>query len=61
MGGMKKKVQVKREKEGYTLEEMRVLTDRMIDDMVDRLRVRLRSAWKKREEERKRSRHGITV
>ena len=38
----------KRAKEGYTLAEMRVLTDRMIDDSVERLRKSLRAAWKKR-------------
>jgi len=33
--------------EGYSVSEMRVLTNRMIDESVERLRRRLRAAWKK--------------
>lgn len=36
-------------KEGYSLEEVKVLTDKMIDKSVERLRKRLRTVRKKRE------------
>lgn len=51
----------KRVKEGYTLAEMRVLTDRMIDESMNRLRKRLRAAWKKQEAVDRRVRHGVIV
>ena len=46
--------------EGYAPDEMRVLTNRMIDDSVERLRKRLRVAWKKQSGVRD-VRHGATV
>ena len=56
-GGMKrKKAKIT---EGYSLAEMRVITDRMIDESVDRLRKRLRAAWKKAGA--RNVRHGATV
>lgn len=39
---------IDRAKEGYTLDEMRILTDQMIDEMAERLRKRLRSTRTKR-------------
>ncbi|MDO8522321.1 MAG: hypothetical protein Q7S08_03475 [bacterium] len=45
--------------EGYSLAEMRVITNRMIDESVDRLRKRLRVAWKKTGA--RNVRHGATV
>ena len=57
---MKKKRVVKR-KEGYTLEEARALTNRYIDESMERLRMRLREAWKKQAAEEKKIRHGIAA
>jgi len=51
----------KRTKKGYTIAEMRMLTDRMVDEATDRLRKRLREAWKKRAIIERRMRHGIAV
>jgi len=51
----------KRVKEGYTIAEMRLLTDKMIDESAERLRKRLREAWRKRAAEERRTRHGIAV
>lgn len=47
MAFMRKKRTIDREKEGYSLEEMRSLTRGMIDKMIVRLRKRLREASKK--------------
>ena len=57
----KKKVQGK--KEGYSLEEMRVLTRKMIDESVERLRKQLRADRLKRGREGRVShiRHGVAV
>ena len=57
---MKKRKKVTKE-EGYTIAEMRVLTDRMIDESVERLRKRLREAWKKRAEQDRKMRHETVV
>jgi len=51
----------KRAKEGYTIAEMRALTDKMIDESTERLRKRLREAWKKRAAKDRRTHHGIAV
>lgn len=56
-----KKKKIQKEKEGYTLAEMRALTDRMIDESMDRLRMRLRAAWKKQTVDKRRAPHEITV
>jgi hypothetical protein len=48
-------------KEGYTLEEARALTNKYIDESMERLRVRLREAWKKQAAEEKKIRHGIAA
>ena len=48
-------------KEGYSLKEVRILTDKYIDEMAERLRKNLREAWKKQATAKRRSRHGITV
>ena len=50
-----------RAKEGYTITEMRVMTDEMIDEATDRLRKRLKEAWRKRAAGERRARHGIAV
>jgi len=47
--------------EGYTIAEMRLLTDRMIDESAERLRKRLREAWKKQASLERRKPHGIAV
>lgn len=57
---MKKKKVAKR-KEGYTTTEMREITHRMIDESAERLRLRLRVAWKKQASEEKMIRHGVAV
>ena len=60
MADMKRK-KAKKVKEGYSLAEMRVLTDRMIDQSMDRLRKRLRAVWKKQAVADRRVRHGVIV
>ncbi len=60
MGRMAKK-KVPKGKESYSLEEVRILTDKYIDEAADRLRIRLREAWKKQAATERRTRHGITV
>jgi hypothetical protein len=57
---MKKKKALER-KEGYTLDEARALTNQYIDESMERLRMRLREAWKKQATEEKKIRHGITA
>jgi len=47
--------------EGYTLSEMRELTNRMVDESAERLRRRLRAAWKRQTKQRARIRHGVAV
>ena len=54
-------VRKRKVREGYTTDEMRVITDRMLKDSVEHLRVRLRAAWKKRDELERRLRHGTAV
>ena len=44
---MQKKTAHKK-KEGYSLEEVRQMTDRLIDESTERLRTRLRAAWAER-------------
>ena len=64
MHTMKKKKVLKkidREKEGYTIQEMRILTNKYIDEMVERLRKRLREVRKEKAAQRRRVRHEITV
>ena len=56
---MKKKMQ--KHKEGYSLEEVRMLTDKYIDEMAERLRKGLRQARKEQAVAGKRSRQGVTV
>ena len=56
-----KKKQGAVKKEGYTLDEVRTLTDKFIDASAERLRNRLREAWKKQDTIRKSSRYGVTV
>jgi len=50
-------------KEGYSLEEMRVLTRKMIDESVERLRKQLRADRLKQKREGRVShiRHGVAV
>jgi len=55
---MKRKKKIK---EGYSLQEARALTNQYIDESMERLRIRLREAWKKQAAEEKKIRHGITV
>ena len=55
---MKKKKKIK---ERYTLAEARALTDQYIDESMERLRIRLRAAWKKQAAEKKKIRHGIAA
>ena len=55
----RKKVQ--KTKDGYSLEEARVLTDKFIDESMERLRLRLREAWRKQAAQEKKSRHGIAA
>jgi len=57
---MKRKQAVQR-KEGYTLAEMREITNQMIDESAERLRKRLRAAWKKQAEQERRIRHEAAV
>lgn len=51
----------KKIKEGYSLEEARVLTNQYIDESMERLRIRLREAWKKQAAEEKKIRHGVAI
>ena len=51
----------KKIKEGYSLEEVRILTDKYIDEMAERLRKRLRAARKTRVAERRHIRHGVAA
>jgi len=48
-------------KEGYSLEEARALTKQYIDQSMERLRIRLRAAWKKQAAENRKIRHGIAA
>ncbi len=56
-----KKRHLTKQKEGYTLDEARALTNQYIDESMVRLRLRLREAWKKQAAEEKKIRHGITA
>ncbi len=56
-----KKKKAREKKEGYSLAEVRIITDTFIDDMAEKLRVRLRGARKARVAVRKRIRHGVAV
>jgi hypothetical protein len=59
----KKKVKAKEKREGYSLAEMRMLTRKMIDESVERLRRQLRSDRLKQKREGRVShiRHGVAV
>jgi len=58
-----KKKQSKKKQEGYSIEEMRVLTRKMIDESVERLRKQLRADRLKQKREGRVShiRHGVAV
>ena len=43
-----KKNKTLKAKEGYSLAEVRQMTDRLIDESTERLRMRLRAAWAER-------------
>ena len=60
---MAKKKQRATQKEGYTLEEMRIMTRKLIDESVERLRKEIRADQLKKKQGGRVSpvRHGITV
>ncbi|MFZ2555608.1 MAG: hypothetical protein WAX57_02105 [Minisyncoccia bacterium] len=47
--------------EGYTPEEARALMHKYIEESMERLRERLRDAWKAQAAKERRIRHGLTV
>ena len=51
-----KKVQV-----GYSITDTRTIVDAAIDQSVERLRRRLRTAWKKQAGQKQRGQYGVTV
>jgi len=59
---MAKKKQRASHEEGYTLEEMRIMTRKLIDESVERLRKEIRVDLKKKRGGRvSHIRHGVTV